>query len=338
MRAVSIVAENLEPVERELRPAAPFPIAIRLHRYDNGTMLKVYSEPVLRNPALLCAFGGWADASSAATGAMRYLLLKREGRRIAEFNPDALYSYTTTRPLTLINPERGRTLQWPELPWVVLEVQDAPRDLVILVGPEPDLRWRECVQAIGAFASRLGVTRVLTFGAFLAQVHYAGPPPLVGSSMDPHLQARLRQLGLSESNYQGPTGFGTAVLREAADRGIAGASLWAAAPSYLPNTSNPKLAAALLRVAEQLLGQSLWREELEVAGHDMERRIEEALRQRPDLLGFLQRLSGEEPASVAPQETEGPEPEQEAELPTAEEVLKDLEDHLRRLKGDPGTQ
>lgn len=296
-------------------------------------MLKVYSQPVLRSPVLLCAFAGWADAASAASSALRYLLLKRDGQRIAEFDPDTLYTYTMTRPVTVLDGMGGRRLQWPQLPWTALEVPEAPHDLVVLVGPEPDLRWRQCVQAIGSFASQLGVSRVLTFGGFLAQVHYAGPPTVLGVSADPQMRTVLHQLGIQESNYQGPTGFVTAVLREVADRGMPAASLWVAAPSYLSSTTNPKLAAALLRAAERLLGQDLWVQELETAGRDMERRIEDALRARPDLTSFLQRLSGE--LELPP--TTGPQPEeQEAELPSAEEVLRDLEEHLRRLKGDSG--
>ncbi len=298
-------------------------------------MLKVYSQPNLRQPALLCAFSGWADAASAASGALRYVLLKRAGNRIAEFNPDALYVYTITRPLTITDGFGRRQMEWPELAWVAIEVPEAPRDLVVLIGPEPDLRWRECVQAVGAFAERLGVSQVLAFGAFLAQVHYLGPVSLTGVSLDAGLRTKMRQLGVEQSNYQGPTSFISGILKEASDRGIPAASVWVAAPNYLANTSNPKLSAALLKVAEQLLGQSLWRAELESAGIDMERRIERALRQRPDLVNFLEKLSQQTGAPPPPTpEVVEPQQEQDQDLPSAEEVLRDLEEHLRRLKGD----
>ncbi len=294
-------------------------------------MLKVYSQLALKSPVLLCAFSGWADAASAATGALRYLLLKRDGRRIVEFDPDIIYSYTTTRPVTIRDPMAGRRLQWPELTCTAIEVPESNHDLLILVGPEPDLRWREAVQTIGSFASQMGVSHVLTFGGFLAQVHYAGAPVLIGTSLDPGLSAKMRTLGLEESNYQGPTGFVTALLHEISGLGVTSASLWTAVPSYLSTTSNPKLAAALLRAAERLIEQDLWVQELETAGRDMERRIEDALRARPDLAGFLKRLRGE----PEPPESTRPEAEEtEGELPSAEEVLRDLEEHLRRLRGE----
>ncbi|HEX2988274.1 MAG TPA: PAC2 family protein [Chloroflexota bacterium] len=295
-------------------------------------MLRSYSDPNLRSPILLCACSGWPDAASAASGALRYLLLKREARRIAEFDPDTIYKYTTTRPLTVSDGMGGRRLQWPELPWFAMEIPEAKQDLVILLGQEPDLLWRECIQSIGEYAVRLGVSRVVTFGGFLAHVHFAAPPTMTGGSHDLQMRATLRSLGIQEGDYQGPTGFVTPVLREMADRGIPGASLWIAAPNYLANTSNPRLSAALLHAAEQLLGIDLWVQELDTAGHDMERRIEDALRARPDLASFLRRLSGEAESEDKPES--GQEEEAESELPSAEEVLRDLEEHLRRLKGE----
>lgn len=310
-------------------------------------MLTVYSTPTLRAPALLCGFGGWADAASAATGALRYLLLKRQGQIIARFDPDAVYNYTTTRPLTLMDPRGERRLEWPDLQWSAIEVPESDSDLVVLIGPEPDLRWRECVGAALDFAGKLGISKLVTFGAFLAQVHFAGPPNLLGISSDPRMRAQMQRLGLEQSNYQGPTGFVTALLRGATDRGIAAASVWVAAPSYLSSTTNPKLASALLRVAERLVGQELWRTELEVAGRDMERRIEDALKARPDLASLLRKLEGgeetEEHAApedlsleIEPSASEPDLPIPQEQLPTPEEVLRDLEEHLRRIKGEGG--
>ncbi len=305
----------------------------------NDRMLRIHSTPELRTPALLCGFGGWADAASAASGAMRYLLLKREGRPIASFDPDSIYCYTTTRPLTLKDPIHQRRLEWPALDITAIEVPEAERDLLVMVGPEPDLRWHECVDAIFGLTSRLQVSAVLTFGAFLAQVHFAGTPAMTGISADPRMRAVMRRQGIEDTNYQGPTGFTTVMLREAIDRGIPAASLWVAAPSYLSSTSNPKLSAALLGMAERLLGMDLWKGELEAAGRHMERRLQDLLRTRPDLVDLLKRLEGESESEGTDDEPPpladwAPDTETPEDLPTPEEVLRDLEEHLRRIKGD----
>jgi len=295
--------------------------------------------PILRAPALLCAFSGWADAGFAASQALRYLLQKRESRQVAEFDSDLIFNYTMTRPSAAFASPGQRVLRYPSLAWYSIQVPEAEHDLLILVGPEPDLRWRECLERATDFMLQAEVREVITLGAFLGQVHYATAPMIMGLAGTDELRERLRQLSIQETDYEGPTGFASGVAAATSAKGIPAVSLWAAVPNYLPNLANPKLSAALLGVAEQLLGQELWREELEVAGRDMERRIDEAMRARPDLSQFLRQLAGQqtpEPPTLQLQAS-GEDSDEQMELPSAEEVLKDLEEHLRRLRGQgPG--
>ncbi len=292
----------------------------------------VHSQPELRSPVLLCAMSGWSDAGSTAGSALRYLLMKRPHQRIAEFDPDAIFSYTVTRPVTSItSTSEGseRRLQWPELVWFATPVPEGAHDLVVLLGPEPDLRWRESVADVAAYAARLGIAQAFTLGAFYAPVHYASPAPVVGLSQDAAMRDRLHRVGVRDSDYEGPTGFVTAVLHAIAARGIPAASLWVAAPSYLPNVTNPRLSAALLSTVEKLLSQELWLGELEAAGRDAERRITEALQARPEFTALLQQIAG-----LTPPGQEARREEETGELPSAEEVLKDLEEYLLRSRGD----
>src|SRR5918992_4969113 len=167
-------------------------------------MLTVHHLPDLRQPAVLCAVSGWSDAGSAASGALGYLMGKWSNRRFAEFDSDAIYNYTVTRPAT-IRPGGGRRrLHWPELAWYALPCPHAQRDLVLLLGPEPDLRWRELRRAAIELMSRFEASMLLTLGAFLAQVPHRGPVPLFGRSADEQLRAKLERLGVEDTDYQGP--------------------------------------------------------------------------------------------------------------------------------------
>lgn len=170
---------------------------------------------------------------------------------------------------------------------------------------------------------RLGAATVVTLGAYLAPVPHGGPVVLSGRASRPELRRTMRGLGLRDSRYEGPTGFPTVLLDAAQRRGLGTASVWAASPIYLRNLSNPKLAAALLGAAERLLQVDVGVTELEVSGRDLERRIDEELRARPDLERFVRRLSGgadDESGDVL------------EELPSADELLEDLEQYLRRLQ------
>ncbi len=295
-------------------------------------MLQVHREMELRQPVLLCAFTGWSDAASGASGVLNYLLMKWPGSELASFDPEVIYSYTITRPSVRLRGPGQRELRWPALTWTALPLPHAACDLVILLGPEPDLRWQGCAQAAVGLARRLGVERAVGLGCFYALVAHTAPVPLVGTSPDRALRATLAQLGLGETAYQGPTGFLTALLDALHRAGIASASIWGAAPSYLPGIPNPKVSAALLGAVERLLQVDLGRTELDIAARDLERRIDEALRERPDLRAFVERLRAGQPGtSPAPAE-----PPSEAapseDLPSADVVLKDLEEYLRRLR------
>ncbi len=283
-------------------------------------MLTVHSTPALRSPTLICALSGWPDAGSAASGALEYLIMKWAPRRFAELDAAATYVQTSTRPIARVTRQGERRLRWTSLTFYGLPVPHAEHDLILILGPEPDLRWRTCSTAILDFAERLRVEGVLTLGAFLAPVPHAGPAHLSGRAAGGGFKRELDALGLREGTYQGPTGFLTVLLDGAVSRGLRAASIWAASPIYLRGLPNPKLSAALLGAVEAVLRVDVGLTELEVAGRDLERRIDEELRARPDLERFVRRLADAE--------------QEDEDLPAAEELLDDLENYLRRLRGD----
>jgi hypothetical protein len=293
-------------------------------------MLTVHHLPELRQPAVLCAVSGWSDAGQAASGALGYLLNKWSNQRFAEFDSDEIYNYTVTRPATMRSGGGRRRLSWPDFAWFALPVPHAERDLVVLLGPEPDLRWKEIRRAALDLIARLNGSLLLTFGGFYAQVPHTGSARLFGRAYDEPLAAKLRQMNLQDSDYQGPTGFVTAISDAAAQRGLPTAGLWAAAPMYLQGTSNPKLAAALLLASERLIGADLGTTELQAAGRDLELRVNQALRERPDFQKLVREMG---PTVEEPAPAEQP-AEPAGELPSPEEVIQDLESYLKDLRSD----
>jgi hypothetical protein len=295
-------------------------------------MLAIHHLPDLRQPAVICAVSGWSDAGSAASGALAYLLGKWSTRRFAEFDSDVIYNYTVTRPATIRAGGRRR-LHWPELAWHALPVPHAQRDLVLLLGPEPDLRWRELRRAALGLIERLQASMLITLGAFYAQVPHTGNVRMFARSYDASLTAALDELKLSDTDYQGPTGVVTALADAAEARGIPAAGLWAAAPMYLQGTANPKLSAALLLATERLVGAELGLAELQAAGRDLEQRVDQAIRDRPDFEKLVEGMAGQ----VEPEPPLQPEQRPTTgELPTAEELVSDLEGYLRDLRGGEG--
>src|SRR5579884_2512668 len=190
----------------------------------------VLGEPPvgLRRPVLLAGFGGWGDAGSAASIALRHLLGDVAPPATAMLDPSACYDFTVARPLSTRSPDgRHWSLEYPKVAFYPLALPAAERDLLILLGPEPHFRWPELAPAIIAYARAAGVQSMLTLGAYVGPVTHKSAP-VVRRTLDESLGSRLEALSLQDTDYEGPTAFVTALLHAAAAGGLSAASLWVA--------------------------------------------------------------------------------------------------------------
>jgi proteasome assembly chaperone (PAC2) family protein len=216
----------------------------------------------LRAPALVCAFKGWNDAGEAASSAVSFMGAALEATRFATIDPEHFVDFQATRPLVKLVDGRTRAIEWPE--WEVYEarIPRAPRDLVILTGPEPSYRWREFCGQVVELAEALGVQLVVTLGALLADVPHSRPVSVTAFASDPALVERLQ---LQPPTYEGPTGIVGVLQNACAEAGMPAASLWAAVPHYVAVAPNPKGALAVLRRLESLVGVTVDAQDLESA-------------------------------------------------------------------------
>lgn len=276
----------------------------------------------LRAPALVCAFRGWNDAGDAASSAITFLGAQFEARRFATIDCEEFVDYQANRPTVRLVEGETRELHWPEIEVYEARIPRAPRDLVLLTGPEPALRWRRFVETTVELAEALGVQSVVTLGALLADVPHSRPIPISGVATD---QDNLERLGLPHPNYEGPTGI-VGVLQSAfADAGIPSTSLWAAIPHYVAVVPNPKGALALLRKLESLVGVSVDATDLERAANEYEQQVNRAVELDADVMAFVERL---EHAADAQQ----PLPDSES-LPSGEVLAREFQRMLRQ-RGD----
>src|SRR2546421_7613398 len=198
-----------------------------------------YRPDGLRAPALICAFKGWNDASDAASSAISFVGAALGARRFATIDPEEFYDFQTVRPrIKLINGQT-RKIEWPELELYEARVPRAPRDLLLLTGNEPSMRWRTFTKVIVELAEALGAQLVVTLGALLADVPHTRPVSVTGLASDAALVSRL---SLAQSSYEGPTGIVGILHSACQEAGIPSASLWATVPHYIAAAPNPKAA------------------------------------------------------------------------------------------------
>jgi len=243
-------------------------------------------RPQLDDPVLIAAFEGWNDAGDAASGAARWLRDHWDAAPFAEIDPEEFYDFTSTRPMARITSGLQREIVWPSNQFTAART-DSGADMVVLVGSEPQLRWRTfCAQVI-AVAGSLEVRMVITLGALLAEVAHSRPVSVMGTAYHADV---VKKLGLQPSTYQGPTGI-VGVLHDACRRArIPSASLWAAVPTYVPGSPSPKATLALVERAGQLLDVPLLTTDLEIATADYERQIDELVSSDDDTAAYVARL------------------------------------------------
>jgi len=206
--------------------------------------------PDLTEPVLVGAFEGWNDAGDAATAAVEHLELIWDARPLAALDPDDYYDFQVNRPTVSLVDGVTRRLEWPTTRFSVCRPPQSRRDLVLMRGIEPNMRWRGFCDEILETARELGVELVVLLGALLADTPHTRPVPVTGTAYDPASAARF---SLERSRYEGPTGI-LGVLQDAAVRaGMPAISFWAAVPHYVSHSPSPKATLALLHRVEEVL-------------------------------------------------------------------------------------
>jgi predicted ATP-grasp superfamily ATP-dependent carboligase len=243
----------------------------------------------LRAPAMICAFQGWNDAGDAASSAVSFLASSLEARRFARLDSEEFYDFQANRPSMQFNEANEREIVWPTVEVFEAPAPRAPRDLVLVQGVEPSMRWRAFCSHIVDLAEALGVQVVVSLGALLGDVPHTRPVAISGHASDPVLLERLGMQG-SASTYEGPTGIVGVLHSACVQAGLPAASLWAGVPHYVAAASNPKAALALVRKVEGLIGVSVDVSELESAAGDYERQVGLAVQSDPDIQAFVERL------------------------------------------------
>ncbi|MFL5870127.1 MAG: PAC2 family protein [Solirubrobacterales bacterium] len=271
----------------------------------------------LRSPVMVAAFEGWNDAASAASTALEAVALSLDSVPVATIDPEEFYDFQVARPTIRMAEGQTREVDWPRNAFLAARAPAAERDLLLVSGVEPNLRWRTFASAVIEVAERYEVEMVVTLGALLADVAHTRPVPITGLASDPAL---VEELGLSRSSYEGPTGIVGIVHDACRRRGLNSASLWAAVPHYVAAVPNPKAALALLRRLEGFTGIAIEASDLEEAMARYERQVDMAVASNPEIEELVHRLEEDQDDSGALGE----------DVPSGDAIARDFQRFLRQ--------
>jgi proteasome assembly chaperone (PAC2) family protein len=277
-------------------------------------VIEIDEVPQLRSPVLVAAFEGWNDAADAASGVVDHLLRVWDARLVAAIDPEDFYDFQVNRPMVGPDPSGARRITWPSTQLSVASPPGADRDVVLLRGIEPNMRWRQFCAELLAAATELSTEMVVSVGALLADTPHTRPVPVSGTSTDVDLSKRLR---LEQSTYEGPTGIVGVFQDACVQAGMPAVSFWAAVPHYVAQPPCPKATVALLGRLEDLLEVSIPLGDLPEEARAWERGVDELASEDDDIGDYVRALE---------------ETRDTADLPeaTGEAIAREFERYLKR--------
>jgi proteasome assembly chaperone (PAC2) family protein len=242
-------------------------------------------EPTLHRPTVIAAFTGWNDAGDAASNALRHLVEQWQARPLAEIDPEEFTDFATVRPHVRLPDGRTRAIVWPTVG--VWSASVPGGDVVLVLGPEPALRWRLFTEQVVGIAERFDASMVITLGALFADVAHTRAVQIIGTATEPDV---IERFDLQRSRYEGPTGI-VGVLHDACLRNdLRSLSLWAAVPAYASQFPSPKAALALVERACSMLGSPAPVAGLAAQSAEYDRKVGALVDADDDLSGYVQRL------------------------------------------------
>jgi hypothetical protein len=257
------------------------------HDRLSGTLMGMASSwRSLNHPVVVVAFSGWNDAADAASAVPEHLADRYPSDLLYTMDSEEFYDYQVTRPVVERDDDGTSEIIWPAIEVSVAHLPH--RDLVLVTGPEPNLRWPTLCQQLTSAFRLMRPDVVVLLGAMLTDVPHTRPLPITGTSSDEALRERLR---LADPDYEGPTGIigalADACLTIARLRTV---TLWASVPHYTAATPNPRATLGLLGYLEDILGEPLDLGDLPTQARDWEKQVSELVEDDPDLATYVAEL------------------------------------------------
>ena len=250
-------------------------------------MIELDEVPDLVDPVVIAAFEGWNDAADAASSVVDHLIKVWGARTVAAIDPEEFYDFQVNRPVVGVDENGHRRITWPSSQIAIASPPDLDRDIILLRGIEPNMRWRQFCAELLATCDELGGVLVVTLGALLADTPHTRPIPVTGTATEPDLVDRLK---LEQSTYEGPTGI-VGVFQDACVRlDMPAVSYWAAVPHYVAQPPCPKATLALIGQLEDLLEVSIPLGDLPEDARAWERGVDELAEEDEDVADYVRSL------------------------------------------------
>lgn len=277
-------------------------------------MIEIEGVPELNSPVMIVSFEGWNDAADAASGLVDHLVEVWQARYVGAVDPDDYYDFQVNRPMLSTDEAGHDQIVWPGTRIAIASPPGQERDVILVRGLEPNLRWRQfCAELLG-MADELGAELIVTLGAMLADTPHTRPLPVTGFLSEPDLRDRL---DLEESTYEGPTGIVGVLNHACMLMAVPYASVWATVPHYVGQPPCPKATLSLVGPLEELLGMSIPLNDLPDDAKAWERGVDELAAEEEEIGAYVRALEEARDTSDLPEAS-------------GESIAREFQRYLRR--------
>jgi proteasome assembly chaperone (PAC2) family protein len=317
--------------------------------------VRVSELPATERATLIAAFNGWNDAADAATWAIKFLVNQWDANSFAEIEGEEFFDFTQTRPTIRVNRGMLRRVSWPANRFYIAQTKlqtesdstetnqttQPAGDVILLLGDEPQLRWRTFAREVLDVARLCHVEDIIILGALVAEVPHTAPVQISGAATTEEYLKRMEQCGVERTRYSGPSGIVAALQDMARTQAIPTLSLWGTAPHYVSATPNLPVSEALLRKLDLFKGFQLQLKELSRAAQRFTQRVSSLVAEDPTASAYVHDLEAREASPEQPDEPVLPfdasgihKIPRDGELPTGEQAIEGAEQWLRRIRDE----
>ncbi len=279
--------------------------------------LQFLEMPDLRSPSVVVGFSGWANAGEISSGTVGYLRKRLKAVKYAAIDPELFYDFTSVRPQGRISGGVEQEFQFVSNDFYYWQVPHADNDLVLFLGTEPQLRWKEFTNCFFSAIEPFEPVRLCVLGSYYDSNPHSRPTQVSAAVNDAAYKADLEDHDVHFTDYRGPASIHSMLQHACRERSMPSFGLWSGTPHYLP-TANPKAWRAVLNRLLPILGIDLDLDDLRRRGEQLDRQVAQALVQNPKLRDYVKQLE------------ESIEAEEEQEPLRSDEIIQSLEDFLRK--------
>jgi hypothetical protein len=232
---------------------------------------------------------------------------------IGAIDPEDFYDFQVNRPVIEVDNGHTQRLIWPTTRISVARAAGSgepggasvpatglSRDVVLVHGIEPNMRWRAFCEELVQGLESLGVNLVVLLGALLADAPHTRPVPVSVGASNAKLAADALG-GVGRVDYKGPTGIVGVLQHVCAGAGIEAVSLWAQVPHYVAQPPSPKATLALLRGVEDILDAPLPLADLPEEARAWERGVDELAQSDAEVAEYVRTLEEAKDAMELPE-------------------------------------